>query len=408
MPRLTKKLPRLCKHSDGHHAIVRLNDRVVYLGRYGTKASKQAYDRVTGEWLASGRRIADTTDDIAIVEMLAQFVTFAKAHYRRPDGTATSEFRNIADAVGPLTRMYGDTAAASFGPLKLRAVRDEMIRLGWARTHINRQISRLRHVFKWAAGRELIPSSVYHGLQAVEGLQHGRCDARESDRVRPVDGAIVDATLEHLSSVTAAMVQTQRLTGARAGEIVTMKTGEIDTSGTTWIYRPAAHKTAHHGNLRQIFIGPHAQAILRPFLTPLNPMACVFRPADAVAERIERLSAARKTPLNQGNRPGSNRVRRPKRRPNDRYSVASYRKAIQRAADLADAWAKAGQVIANDERVVPRWHPHQLRHTAATEIRRRFGIEAAQTILGHATLNMTELYAEKNAEAGQRIAAAIG
>jgi integrase len=49
-----------------------------------------------------------------------------------------------------------------------------------------------------------------------------------------------------------------------------------------------------------------------------------------------------------------------------------------------------------------------LRHTAATEIRRRFGIEAAQTILGHASLDVTEIYAERNAGAARQIAAAIG
>jgi len=54
------------------------------------------------------------------------------------------------------------------------------------------------------------------------------------------------------------------------------------------------------------------------------------------------------------------------------------------------------------------WHPHQLRHSAATEIRKRFGIEAAQHVLGHATLNVTEIYAEKNAEAARQVAAMIG
>ena len=54
--------------------------------------------------------------------------------------------------------------------------------------------------------------------------------------------------------------------------------------------------------------------------------------------------------------------------PGVRYNVASYRKAIQSAC------RKAG---------VANWHPHQLRHTAATEIRKRFGLEATRIILGH-------------------------
>ncbi len=35
------------------------------------------------------------------------------------------------------------------------------------------------------------------------------------------------------------------------------------------------------------------------------------------------------------------------------------------------------------------WHPHQLRHTAATELRRAYGVEAARIILGHASLDAT-------------------
>ena len=48
-----------------------------------------------------------------------------------------------------------------------------------------------------------------------------------------------------------------------------------------------------------------------------------------------------------------------------------------------------------------RWHPNQLRHTAATMIRRQYGAEAAQAILGHSELSTTEIYAEKNLEAAR-------
>ena len=40
------------------------------------------------------------------------------------------------------------------------------------------------------------------------------------------------------------------------------------------------------------------------------------------------------------------------------------------------------------------WTPHRLRHNAATTIRREFGLEAAQLLLGHARADVTQLYAE--------------
>jgi len=38
------------------------------------------------------------------------------------------------------------------------------------------------------------------------------------------------------------------------------------------------------------------------------------------------------------------------------------------------------------------WHPHLLRHNAATRLRKEFGLETAQVILGHKTLAVTEVY----------------
>jgi integrase len=46
--------------------------------------------------------------------------------------------------------------------------------------------------------------------------------------------------------------------------------------------------------------------------------------------------------------------------------------------------------------VVHRWHPHQLRHNAATELRKEFGIETARIILGHHSAAVTGICAEKN------------
>ena len=52
--------------------------------------------------------------------------------------------------------------------------------------------------------------------------------------------------------------------------------------------------------------------------------------------------------------------------------------------------------------LLPHWHPNQLRHTAATEIRRQFGLEAAQVIFGHAKADVTQIYAERDTEKASR------
>jgi integrase len=49
-----------------------------------------------------------------------------------------------------------------------------------------------------------------------------------------------------------------------------------------------------------------------------------------------------------------------------------------------------------------------LRHTAATLIRARFGLEAAQAVLGHARADVTQVYAERDLARAHAVAAAIG
>jgi hypothetical protein len=45
---------------------------------------------------------------------------------------------------------------------------------------------------------------------------------------------------------------------------------------------------------------------------------------------------------------------------------------------------------------------------AATEIRRRFGLEAAQVILGHERMNTTEIYAESDKDQARCIMEKMG
>jgi integrase len=56
---------------------------------------------------------------------------------------------------------------------------------------------------------------------------------------------------------------------------------------------------------------------------------------------------------------------------------------------------------------VPAWSPNQLRHAAATRIRRELGLEAARAVLGHSSAQVTEIYAEldqsKAADAMKRL-----
>jgi integrase len=208
------------------------------------------------------------------------------------------------------------------------------------------------------------------------------------------------------------MIRLQQLTGARGGEICIMRPCDIDRSGKIWLYKPVDHKTAHYGYDRTIYIGPRAQQELMPFL--LRPLeSYCFCPAEADAERRAAMHARRKTRMSCGNRPGSNRKDQTTKNPGEHYTSHSYGRAIKyalmKAFPLPEHLGKAKGESAKDwqKRLTPQqkaeirafrkqyhWHPHQLRHSAATELRKEFGIEAARIILGHRSVVVTEVYAE--------------
>lgn len=227
---------------------------------------------------------AGGTADLTVNELAVRYWEHAEKHYRKPDGSLTSETTCLKIALRPLKQLYGHTLANDFGPVELRTVRDRMVALGWVRRSINLHLSRLKHLFRWAGEQGWVKPDVYNGLLCVSGLRAGRSEAKESEPVRPVRDAFVDTVLPFLTPQVAAMVPLQRLTGMRPGEVCRMRVCELDTSGQVWVYRPDSHKTQHHGHERAIYIGPKAQAFIRPFLT-LDTQAYLFSPAVSEAGR---------------------------------------------------------------------------------------------------------------------------
>jgi integrase len=203
------------------------------------------------------------------------------------------------------------------------------------------------------------------------------------------------------------LIELQLLTGARGGELLVMRGCDLDASKPTWTYKPASHKTMHHGHERIIHLGPQAISIVKQFLRA-NPQDYLFSPSDAEAERRAKLHAARKTPADHGNGIGTNRVRRPKKSPQAHYTKDSYARCIARAIVKANRWLKGGKIIGNDEVSVEHWHPHRLRHAAATKIRKGFGLEASRCVLGQHSDAVAELYAERDQNLAAAVAAQIG
>ncbi len=386
MPR--RDLPKYRLHKGSGQSFVQHKGKRYYLGKYGTEASREAYDRFIAALVAKQPRLRIAQagrpgDGPLMVEILAAYLEFATGYYR--GGT----LGNIRTAIAEVKRLYAYTPAVEFGPLALQALQADLVRRECTRSHINTTTKIVRRMVRWAASQELVDVQVYQALTTVGGLRKGRTTAPERPPVRAVPDTVIDATVEHLPPVVADMVRFQRLVGARPTEVCILRPGDVDRSGDVWLYRPAHHKNEHRGQSRVIVIGPKAQKILEPYLDRPSDAYC-FSPRDSMARRYWGDEAE-----------GRAMKRRPtKRGPRDRYCASTY------GAAIADAITKANE--AKPEMKLPRWSPNQLRHAAATEIRQRFGLEAAQVTLGHVQMATTEIYAEKNLELAKMVAKNIG
>jgi len=383
---VTKKTPNVPPfriHKCTGQAYVNLNGRRVYLGRADTPEAKQRYSREIAEWTANGEQSLEKPSDLSVAELAARYWRVIEDKYPVQDGKSTSRghvwvYKASLDA---LAELYGDLAVSDFGPLKYQTVRNSFVRRGVSRGTVNKMIACVKRAVAWGVSQELVPPSVHHALQAVKGLRRGETTAPDHPPVKPVPIEHVNAVQPHVSRQVWALIELQLRTAARAGELVGLRPVDLNTTGRIWLYSLGEHKTARHGHTRTIYIGPAGQKVIRPFLKRRAVNAFLFSPKEAVVKQCEDRHEERTTPASCGNTIGSNRQREPQREPGDHYTVASYRRAITRACEIAD---------------VPAWHPHQLRHNAATILADEFGVATAAVILGHSSPAMTALYAEAN------------
>ena len=410
------RIPKYSLHKPSGRARVIVNGRHIWLGKHNSTESIERYNRIIAEIAAAPTGVSHEAEvpvgePRAVVEVLALYLEHAKTYYVK-DGKPTDQLAIVKGALRPVQQLYGRSLVTEFGPLKLKAVRQSMVDSGLCRKEVNRRVRIIQQAFKWAASEEFVEASIHVNLDTVDSLKEGRTDAPDYDPVEAVADEVVDATLPHLPPVIADMVRTQRLTGARPGEICNLRPCDLDRSDSmVWVYRPSSHKSQHRKKARAIYFGPRAQEVITPYLLRSAESYC-FSPAESEWKRLKEAHAKRKTSLRCGNKPGTNRQRKPKRKPRDQYDTRAYRRAISRAVQKENKErlkaAKEAGIPESEVELLEDWAPNRLRHATGSEVRKLFGLESAQVILGHAKADTTEIYAERNAELARSVARKIG
>jgi len=357
-----KSPPKYCRHSSGQ-ARVRINGKVIYLGKHGAPESKERYAAIIEEWSNS----QDAPTLLSVNELVLLYMQHAEQHYRK-NGEPTSELSCVKIALRPVVAQFGEIEAHKFTPKMLKTVREWMIDARYVRTSINRHVGRIRRMYRWAVSEDHLQVSTYQALCTVQGLQKDRTRAVESKPVKPVPESHIDAVKPHVTRPIWGLIQAQRHTAMRPGEAIRLRGCDLIMDQDVWEFVPHSHKTEHHDKERIVMIGPKGQSVLSPYLKD-DPQEYIFSPRDA------------------------SRVRRGPRVPGSHYTTSSYNQAITKACE------KAG---------IPKWKPNQLRHTTATRVRRESDVETTRTVLGQSNLSVTEIYAEIDRDKAREVMRRVG
>lgn len=380
--------PKLRRHVRGY-GVVRLSGDDKYCGPWPDPGSpappevEAAYHEYVARWVANGRKKlparADRRAALVVKDLAELFVAEVRKDCTSPgNGPAHYEL-----AFRPLVKLYGLHPAAEFDAAALEAVRDEMIRLGWKRSHVNRNVGRVRRCFRWGGRRKHVPPAVYQDLMTVESLRKGQRGVKERVRRRPAEESHVAAVAGHLTAPMAAMLWLCWHTGARPGEIRRMRVEEVDRSGDVWVYSLAEHKNGWRGQSRDVSIGPKGQAVLRPWLDlageghVFSPKRCIaiHRAALAAEEAGDVLTAVQAEALHWFDRvPG-----RAVAAATDSYTANGFEASMRRAAAAAGlTWFSA----------------YSCRHGARMRVSREAGDEAARAVLGQRSIETLVHYGQ--------------
>lgn len=343
-------------------------------------------------------------DEWTVQRLCGAYFDECKKIYMK-DGEQTSTLDNAKIGLQQLIDAYGDLDANDFDSPMLTKLAKEMCyskrKDGSARTlsigTVNSRVQTIRRMYVWARSHGWVSREAALDINATPLLRAGRCDAKPMRIVESVPAEVLAATLAKAPKTVADMVQLQILTGMRSGEVCQMRTVDIDRSGKVWIYSPRKHKMQHRRKIRVIAIGPRAQAILTPYIERRANIADpVFLAAEAHRERLE-LSGSPEWRAYQ--------LSRSHFRPSRAFRADTYLNRIYQACDHAfdsDGEKRKAKDYSH------RWHPHQLRHNAATVTRAELGSEAAQDMLGHSQMSTTMIYAERTVERLKEIALKVG
>lgn len=340
MPRKKSKQPQLKPHISGQGRVC-LDGKYFYCGEFGTPECTARYAALVSEYQRNGCRAPDQPTHLKrtaiTIRMLTQEFRNTGLDAIR-DAAHNSKFSWLCDR---LDDEHGDYPAEQFGPVLLERFRQGLVDEGnRSRGYINSLIRFVQRIFTHGVRREILHQGPFRDLNSVPPLKTG--EAEDNPPREPVPIKLVEWTLPFLAPVVRDMVKLQVATGCRPSELFSLTPSEVDRSDPdAWIIRKKHHKTASKGKRRSIPVVGEARLVLAEYLDDAPDELCFV-----------------------------NRVGNP-------WNQNSYRQHIQKKC-------KANKLT--------QWSPYQLRHLAGQAVRDNLTVEHVSALLGHARVDMAEVY----------------
>lgn len=334
------RIPKMTSHSTGQWR-VRIEGKTLYLGAVKHEAEKRYRELIAHLLPFGGANFqAMHNSSVTIGELWDSFIKDQEAIVSpRWWAKKRDQLKQVEE---PLITLYKGLPVQVFGPRCFQEVRKRMaatqIRSKRSRGYVNGLANKLKQVFRWGVGWELVDPTIATRLDAVPSLRPRELGLEDNEQVESVEWPLVEQTLEYLSERNGDVIRLLWMTAARPDELLRMKPGDIVDN----VYRVRHHKTERWNKRRVIPFGPQAMAIIERYL---KVTASIENPTCKLFHWLE----------------------------NSHALYTAVRRACERAK-------------------LPYWFPYQLRHAALSRISLEHGKEIAQLIAGHSSAQMTDRY----------------
>ena len=312
--------------------------RIYSLGRWGSQEAEKAYNQLMVQYYSNTLEV--NSDKRLIANFLQECTN--RIQEEKLVGSRKSHAKKV---IAWFNELFGKKLCSELSFNMLTVFRDSILyearKNNWTKYYANKLLCTMKRMLTDGVIKGWFDSSLLPLIQTYPSINEKLKQVRTRS---VVDDAVVETTLKYLKQPYIDAIRIIRSACLRPNELTKIRKQDIEIKEGCWVVRVKS-KTERYGYPRIIVFTEEEQQILKKWIKEDDDV--LFR----------------------------SRTGRP-------LSYFAIKFALIRAIAKA---RKAGENI-------PNWTLYQLRHTAFTENVKKYGVEVASKLAGHANFNMAKLY----------------